>query len=142
MRPALKPTKPTHPLFWGAYFPPCIWIQLFLKQFAESQQKPSEFLEFADTVEFLIGKLKDDYCNMYRAFTTLQRQLPTCIIYPELHSTLEWQRAQVSDLSHVLIHHTNDCTQSAGCIIVPEPTLEWQSDTSVGPELCINTPYK
>ena len=31
-----------------------------------------------------------------------------CIIYPELHSTLEWQRAQVSDLSHVLIHHTND----------------------------------
>eukprot|EP01043_Picozoa_sp_COSAG02_P016112 COSAG02_NODE_702_length_18327_cov_85.154597_12_plen_95_part_00 len=23
-----------------------------------------------------------------------------------------------------------------------EPTLEWQSDTSVGPELCINTPYK
>ena len=49
-----------------------------------------------------------------------------CIIYPELHSTLEWQRAQVSDLSHVLIHHTNDCTQSAGCIILPEPTLEWQ----------------
>ena len=31
-----------------------------------------------------------------------------CIIYPELHSTLEWQGAQVSDLSHVLIHHTND----------------------------------
>ena len=30
----------------------------------------------------------------------------------------------------------------ADCIIVPEPTLEWQSDTSVGPELCINTPYK
>ena len=30
----------------------------------------------------------------------------------------------------------------ADCIIVPEPTLEWQSGTSVGPELCINTPYK
>ena len=30
----------------------------------------------------------------------------------------------------------------ADCIIVPEPTLEWQSDTSVGPELFINTPYK
>ena len=30
----------------------------------------------------------------------------------------------------------------ADCIILPEPTLEWQIDTSVGPELCINTPYK
>eukprot|EP01047_Picozoa_sp_COSAG01_P094950 COSAG01_NODE_25762_length_734_cov_0.859843_1_plen_86_part_00 len=44
-----------------------------LKLFAESQQKPTEFLEFADTVEFLIEKPKDDYCNMYRAFTTLQQ---------------------------------------------------------------------
>ena len=32
--------------------------------------------------------------------------------HPELHSTLEWLGAQVSDLSHLLIHHTNDCTQS------------------------------
>ena len=31
---------------------------------------------------------------------------------------------------------------SADCIILPEPTLEWQIDISVGPELCINTPYK
>ena len=23
-----------------------------------------------------------------------------------------------------------------------EPTLEWQIDISVGPELCINAPYK
>eukprot|EP01044_Picomonas_judraskeda_P008701 COSAG03_NODE_1012_length_5042_cov_173.962978_3_plen_75_part_00 len=30
----------------------------------------------------------------------------------------------------------------ADCIILPEPTLEWQIDISVGPELCINTPYK
>ena len=28
------------------------------------------------------------------------------------------------------------------CIILPKPTLEWQIDISVGPELCINTPYK
>jgi hypothetical protein len=28
--------------------------------------------------------------------------------YIILHSTLEWQGAQVSDLSHVLIHHTFD----------------------------------
>ena len=30
----------------------------------------------------------------------------------------------------------------ADCIILPEPTLEWQIDISVGPEPCINTPHK
>eukprot|EP01043_Picozoa_sp_COSAG02_P030142 COSAG02_NODE_1911_length_10408_cov_1015.930449_4_plen_229_part_00 len=71
-----------------------------LKLFAESQQKPTEFLEFADTVEFLIEKLKDDYCNMYRAFTTLQRQLPTeCQKYYQPTYTYEWYQKDGGSLT-------------------------------------------
>ena len=31
MQSAQNPRQPTHPLFWGEYFPPCIWIELFLQ---------------------------------------------------------------------------------------------------------------
>ena len=45
--------------------------------FADSRQKPTAFLQFADTMEVLINKAKDTYCKMHRAATTLQSQLPT-----------------------------------------------------------------
>ena len=66
-----------------------------LKLFAESQQKPTEFLEFADTVEFLIEKLKDTCCNMHRTVTTLQRQLPTeCQKAHQPTYTYEWYQSK------------------------------------------------
>eukprot|EP01046_Picozoa_sp_COSAG06_P052232 COSAG06_NODE_8723_length_2087_cov_3.016097_1_plen_185_part_00 len=48
-----------------------------LKLFADSRQKPTTFQHLVDTVEFLIQRLKDTYCKMIRAATTLQSQLPT-----------------------------------------------------------------
>jgi hypothetical protein len=45
--------------------------------FATSRQKPTAFLQLADTLEFLVHRLKDAYCEMIRAATTLQNQLPT-----------------------------------------------------------------
>ena len=45
--------------------------------FADSRQKATAFLQLADTLEFLVKRLKDTYCNMHRAATTLQSQLPT-----------------------------------------------------------------
>ena len=66
-----------------------------LKLFAESQQKPTEFLEFADTLEFLIKKLRDDCCNMHRALTTLQRRLPTeCQRFSSTSHELEWHQSK------------------------------------------------
>ena len=48
-----------------------------LQLFADSRQMPTAFQHLADTVEFLIQRLKDTYCKMIRAPTTLQSQLPT-----------------------------------------------------------------
>lgn len=45
--------------------------------FADSRQKATAFLQLADTMEFLVQRLKDTYCKMHRAATTLQSQLPT-----------------------------------------------------------------
>ena len=45
--------------------------------FADSRQKATAFLQLADTLEFLVQRLKDTYCEMIRAATTLQGQLPT-----------------------------------------------------------------
>ena len=45
--------------------------------FADSRQKATAFLQLADTLEFLVQRLKDTYCKMHRAATTLQGQLPT-----------------------------------------------------------------
>jgi hypothetical protein len=45
--------------------------------FADSRQKATAFLQLADTLEFLVQRLKDTYCEMHRAATTLQGQLPT-----------------------------------------------------------------
>jgi uncharacterized membrane-anchored protein YhcB (DUF1043 family) len=45
--------------------------------FADSRQKATAFLQLADTLEFLVQRLKDTYRKMHRAATTLQIQLPT-----------------------------------------------------------------
>ena len=45
--------------------------------FADSRQKATAFLQLADTMEFLVQRLKDTYRKMHRAATTLQIQLPT-----------------------------------------------------------------
>eukprot|EP01046_Picozoa_sp_COSAG06_P011928 COSAG06_NODE_686_length_13075_cov_22.361381_12_plen_96_part_00 len=38
-----------------------------LQLFADSRQMPTTFQHLADTVEFLIQRLKDTYCKMIRA---------------------------------------------------------------------------
>eukprot|EP01043_Picozoa_sp_COSAG02_P028863 COSAG02_NODE_1770_length_10993_cov_48.074995_8_plen_211_part_00 len=48
-----------------------------LRLFADSRQKATAFQQLADTIEILTNKLKDTYCKMHRAATTLQGQLPT-----------------------------------------------------------------
>ena len=75
----------------------------------------------------------------YRAAARLRRQEAVATLAP---GYLEVRVSHLRTWVQVLVDHTNDCSQSAGCIILPEPTLEWQIDISVGPELCINTPYK
>eukprot|EP01046_Picozoa_sp_COSAG06_P048123 COSAG06_NODE_7131_length_2619_cov_2.425397_2_plen_217_part_00 len=48
-----------------------------LNLFADSRQKPTAFLQLADTQEFLIQRLKNTYCEMIRAARTLESQLLT-----------------------------------------------------------------
>jgi hypothetical protein len=69
-----------------------------LQLFADSRQMPTTFQHLADTVEFLIQRLKDTYCKMIRAATTLQSQLPTeCEQWNDDTRRHEWVKSRDGD---------------------------------------------
>lgn len=66
--------------------------------FADSRQKATAFLQLADTIEVLTNKLKGTYCNMHRAATTLQSQLPTeRQKFSHVTGLWEWVKSQDGD---------------------------------------------
>jgi hypothetical protein len=98
--------------------------------FATSRQKPTAFLQLADTQEFLIQRLKDTYCEMIRAATTLQSQLPTeREKYNNVSGLYEWVGQDGNKLSDEAVKEAKARVQEYQDAVDIERVFNMQSST-------------
>ena len=99
--------------------------------FADSRQKPTAFLQLADTLEFLVQRLKDTYRKMHRAATTLQIQLPTeCQDWNDVTRRYEWVKSRDGDkLSDEAVKEAKARVQEYKDAVDTERVLNMQSST-------------